>query len=61
MDAEELTQTEWAPLALLADELASVVDRLQADWQTHGVIDAELANQVHDLRERAEGLFSVPP
>jgi hypothetical protein len=37
MDAEELTQTEWAPLALLADELASVVDRLQADWQTHGV------------------------
>ena len=59
MNAGELTHSE-SQLGWLADELTSVVDRLETDWRHHGVVSADLADEVHHLRQRAESLLRVP-
>ena len=44
--------------ATLTEDLVRAVARLETDWIGRGVITQGTAREVHELRERAERLFS---
>jgi len=44
-------------LETLAGDLTLLVDRLQTDWDERRLVRPEIAEELHDLRERAERLL----
>lgn len=50
--------TEPAAIGDLAIELQLVVDQLEENWRQRHRIDRKAAEELHDLRVRAESLFS---
>jgi uncharacterized protein YukE len=51
-------ESRQSATAALTADLEKTVARLEADWTGHGVITQDAARDVHELRERAERLFS---
>jgi hypothetical protein len=45
-------------IAPMAMEVEILVDRLEADLRQDGSVSPELADQLHELRARAERLFA---
>ena len=58
MDKSADRRTEPAAIGNLAIELQRVVDQLEADWRQKHHIGRKAAEDLHDLRVRAESLFS---
>ena len=58
MDKSAEVRTEPMAIGNLVAELQRVVDQLEADWRELHQIDRKTAGDLHDLRVRAESLFS---
>ena len=52
-----ISELESRGLAILADDLTVLVDRLQADWADGRKVRPATVQELHDLRERAERLL----
>ena len=53
----EITDLKSPGLATLAGDLTLLVDRLQSDWDECRTVRPETAEELHDLRRRAERLL----
>ena len=49
--------SEPTSLAAFAVELENVVARLEAQWNGEHLLKREMAEEVHRLRTRADGIF----
>lgn len=53
----EIIELDSLRLANLAGDLTSLVDHLQADWDDRRTVRPETAQELHEMRERAERLL----
>jgi len=58
MDTNGELRTEPSPIGGLTTELQRVVDQLESDWRDRHRIGRQTADDLHELRMRAERLLS---
>ena len=58
MDKRRELRPEPSPIGGLTTELERVVDQLESDWRDRHLIGRKAAEDLHNLRVRAEKLLS---